>query len=138
MAERDGKGRFTKGQSGNPSGRPRKADELRKLLEGDAEVVARKIIDAAKGGDMNACRMVVERILPAVRPAHACVTFSLDESKPLADQARQILTAIAAGQMPPDQGKALLDALASLVRVVELDEIDRRLKAIEETNSVPS
>ncbi|GHE19998.1 DUF5681 domain-containing protein [Halomonas urumqiensis] len=136
MAERDSKGRFTKGASGNPSGRPRKADELRQLLEGDAEEVARKVLEVARGGDMNACRLVLERLVPAVRPAHACVTFELDEEKPLADQGRQILAAVATGALPPDQGKALLDALAALARVTEIDEIDRRLKAIEEASNV--
>ena len=69
MIKRNKRGQFTKGTTGNPGGRPRKADELRSLLEGDAEDVARKVIDAARGGDMNACKIVIERILPPIRPA---------------------------------------------------------------------
>ncbi|UYG01768.1 DUF5681 domain-containing protein [Halomonas sp. LR3S48] len=129
---RDAQGRFTKGQSGNPHGRPKKADELRSLLEGDAQEVAKKVLEAAKTGDMQACRLVLERLVPAVKPAQQPVEFDLDVDAPLADQARQILAAVAAGDLPADQAKALLDALAGVVRVVELDEVSRRLAALEE------
>lgn len=135
MAKRDSKGRFTKGSTGNPGGRPRKADELRSLLEGDAEEVARKVIAAAQGGDMNACKIVIERILPPIRPAHACVKFNFDPDAPLTDQARQILAAVAEGKLPPDQGRALMDGVAALSRVTEIDDLARRITAIEEQSS---
>jgi len=135
MAQRDKRGRFTKGQSGNPAGRPARADELRRLLDGDAEEVAAKVLEAAKGGDLRAAELVLARVVPVHRPAHAPVTFALDREAPLADQGRQVLAAIAAGEIPPDQGRSLLDALAALVRVVELDEIQRRLDTLEEQSN---
>ena len=131
---RDEKGRFIPGSSGNPDGRPRKADELRRLLAEGADEAAQAVLEAAKGGDMHACRLVLERLVPAVRPAHQPVSFDLDPVASLSDQARQILSAAAQGELPTDQAKALLDALAALVRVVELDEIQRRLDALEATN----
>lgn len=131
MASRDAKGRFASGQSGNPSGRPRAADELRRRLESGMDGAADAVLAAAKQGDMQACRLILERLLPAIRPAHAPVQFDFDENAPLAEQARQILAAVASGQLPPDQGRALVDAVAAVVRVVELDEIERRLNAIE-------
>ena len=129
---RDAKGRWVKGASGNPNGQPSRAAELRRLLAEGADEVAAQVLQAAQGGDMHAARLVLERLVPAVRPAHQPVNFEFDADAPLADQARQILSAAAQGELPADQAKALLDALADLVRVVELDEIDRRLKAIEE------
>ena len=135
MTQRDAKGRFASGQSGNPSGRPKAADELRRRLEGGMDGAADAVLAAAKQGDMQACRLILERLLPAVRPTYAPVEFDLDENAPLADQARQILAAVASGQLPPDQGRALVDAVAAVVRVVELDEIERRLNAIEGQNN---
>lgn len=129
---RDKQGRFAKGVSGNPNGRPAKSDELRKLLEGSADEVASKVLEAAAAGDMGAARLVLERCVPTQRPVYPAVIFDLDPDAPLADQAKQVLVAVSRGELPPDQGRALLDGIASLTRVVELDEIARRLAELEE------
>src|ERR671931_22659 len=65
---------FQKGQSGDPAGRPfgsrNKATVLMEgLLEGEAEAIARKAIEMAKGGDMAAIRMCMDRLAPARRGA---------------------------------------------------------------------
>lgn len=129
---RDNQGRFAKGASGNPNGRPAKSDELRRLLEGSADEVASKVLEAAAAGDMGAARLVLERCVPTQRPVYPAVIFELDPEAPLADQAKQVLVAVSRGELPPDQGRALLDGIASLTRVVELDEIARRLAELEE------
>lgn len=59
MVERDEKGRFTKGSSGNPAGRPRRATEERYLavlceavpLTRWRKIVERAVVDAEKGDD---------------------------------------------------------------------------------------
>lgn len=135
MSKRDAKGRFAAGQSGNPSGRPAKADELRRLLEGEADAVARKVLEAAANGDMGAARLVLERCVPTQRPVYPAVIFDLDPDAPLTDQARQVLAAVSKGELPPDQGRALLDGIASLSRVAQIDELARRIAELEELKS---
>lgn len=134
MSKRDAKGRFMKGVTGNPGGRPRQADELRRLLSQDAEKVAKKVLEMASAGDMQAARIVMERIVPAIKPASEPVTFELSGDS-LTEQAQSVLTAVAAGDLPPDQGKALVDSIGSLVRVMEQDEIRRRLEALESSGT---
>jgi Family of unknown function (DUF5681) len=60
------KNRFQEGQSGNPNGRPKgslNATTLaaQALLEGEAEALTRKAIDLAKGGDITALRLCIDR-----------------------------------------------------------------------------
>jgi hypothetical protein len=49
----------------------------------------------------------------------------------LTDQGRIILSAVASGNLAPAQGASLVGAIGSLARVIELDEMERRLSAIE-------
>ncbi|MEA3250552.1 MAG: DUF5681 domain-containing protein [Pseudomonadota bacterium] len=134
MAKRDPKGRFQPGTSGNPSGRPRAADELRRRLETGMTGAADAVLAAAENGDMAACRLILERLLPAIRPAHAPVEFDIDPAAPLADQGRAVLAAVAAGDLPPDQGRSLLDGIASLARITEIDELAARIEKLEGMN----
>lgn len=59
---------FQTGQSGNPKGRAKgsfnKRTELAKLLEPHAEKLVSKMIDLALGGDVNALRLCIERLIP--------------------------------------------------------------------------
>ena len=63
--------KFIKGQSGNPSGRPvgskNKVTEFRELLEDDVHALVSVLRDKALEGDMNAMRLVLERLVPKVQ-----------------------------------------------------------------------
>ena len=65
-------GRFVPGVSGNPAGKPpgaraRATHLAEKLMAGDAEAVVRAVIEAAKGGDMTAAKIILDRIAPPCR-----------------------------------------------------------------------
>lgn len=82
---------FRRGQSGNPSGKPKGARHkttlaVQALLEGEAEAISRKAIELAKAGDMTAIRLVLERILPQRKDAP--VKFDLPEANTVEDVAR--------------------------------------------------
>ena len=123
-------GTFKKGRSGNPGGRPGHINALRAKLATGSGAVADVVLGAAKNGDMQACRLILERMVPAIKPISECVHFEFAGDNPT-DQARSIMAAIAAGQIPPDQGRALIEALASVAKIAELDELSRRLEALE-------
>lgn len=71
----DGKGiavtKFVKGQSGNPAGRPigskNKCTQFRELLEDDLPALVSVLRDKALEGDMNAMRLLLERLVPKVQ-----------------------------------------------------------------------
>tara|TARA_A100001015_G_scaffold132744_1_gene147278 strand:+ start:417 stop:710 length:294 start_codon:yes stop_codon:yes gene_type:complete len=58
--------KFTKGQSGNPAGRPvgskNKSTQFRELLEDDLPALVSVLRDKAPEGDMNAMRLLLERL----------------------------------------------------------------------------
>ena len=63
--------KFTKGQSGNPAGRPvgskNKSTHFRELLEDDLPALVSELRDKALEGDMNAMRLLLERLVPKVQ-----------------------------------------------------------------------
>lgn len=131
--ERDKRGRFTKGQSGNPSGLTRKERQLLTMMGDDADSVAQIVIDAAKGGDMQACRLVLERVLPVRKARYEAVEFEIDDTT-LAGSAKSILAAVAGGDLPPDVGAMLLQSVAQTAKIIEIDELERRIAALEKGN----
>lgn len=123
-------GTFAKGHTGNAGGRPGNLANLRAKLTAGSDEVATVVLTAAKGGDMQACRLILERIVPALKPITEPVPFDLDDTD-LPSTARSIMRAIASGALPGDQGKVLLDAVLGMSRVIEVADLDLRLKALE-------
>jgi len=129
--------RWGKGQSGNPAGKPpgtrsRQAVMAEKLMQDDAGDVVRAVIDAAKGGDMTAARLVLERIAPPRKGRP--VVFDL----PRVETASDVLTAlgsvvqsVAAGTLTPEEGAAVAGLLEVKRRAIETVEIERRIAALE-------
>ncbi|WP_400769360.1 DUF5681 domain-containing protein [Methylosinus sporium] len=141
-SENSGKGRrgrpFQKGQSGNPAGKPKgarsKATMLaEKLMQGDAKEVVEAVLKAAKGGDMTAARIIMDRIAPARRDNP--VTFDMPKIERPADAVAAgaaILDAVANGDLTPDEAERLLKLLEGFVRMIETTELEERLKRLEE------
>jgi hypothetical protein len=69
---RDRRGRFARGRSGNPAGRPRGCRDhvnraARLPLAGEGAALTRKAVELPLAGDPTAMRLCVERILPPCR-----------------------------------------------------------------------
>ena len=79
--------------------------------------------------------LLLARAVPPLRPVSDPVAFDMPAGASLADQARAILTGVAAGRIDPIIGKALVDAVAAVANVAALDEIERRLSALEDGGS---
>ena len=130
--ERSSGGRFRAGQSGNPSGRPRsESAALRQQLAERAEGVLQAVLEAALNGDMMAAKMILDRVVPPLRPHAESVLIPVDAPVGPVSTAEAILAAAVAGKIPPDAAVQLLTATASLSRIIETAELQARLEALE-------
>ncbi len=126
------RGTFKKGISGNPSGRPKTEHTLlRQKLAVHGEEVARVVVQAALQGDIQAAKIVLERLCPPLKPSMAPVIITLPENPSIADTARAIIEHVADGQIAPDVAGQLVQAVAAFARVVEIDELATRLNTLE-------
>ena len=127
------------GQSGNPKGRPAGTGEVAKLraaIAGSVPAILESLTTAALAGDVQAARLLLERALPPIKPVEATQALSLPDGT-LTEQGRAVLASVAAGELAPGQGAALLGAIGTLARVAEIDELARRIDVLEEKNAKP-
>ncbi len=127
------------GQSGNPAGRPTGQSAITRLraqLEPDAPEILQTMVAAAKGGDVQAARLILERILPPVKPIEQCIELAM-VGDTLTDKGKAVLGAISTGELAPGQGSQLITAIGALARVIELDDLERRISELESFNAKP-
>ena len=133
--EKKKRGRWKAGESGNPSGRKPGTGEVAKLRDSIAKhlpAIIKQLVTKAKEGDAQAARLLLERVLPALKPIEQAVALSLPDGEGITGQGRAIVQAVAEGTIAPGQGAQLLAGLGSLARIVEIDELDARLTKLEE------
>ena len=122
------------GQSGNPKGRPTGTGEVAKLraaIAASVPAILQSLTDAAIAGDVQAAKVLLERVLPALKPAEQAQAVNIPEGT-LTDKGRAVLDAVATGGLAPGQGAALLTAIGTLARVAEIDELTERIKRLEQ------
>jgi hypothetical protein len=124
---------FKKGQSGNPAGRPKgihnQADLRRKIMGAVPEILA-ALEEAAKRGDPQAAKLLLDRAIPVLRPTDQPVSLPLGDD--LAANGRAVVAAVGEGRITPDQASTILQGLGALARVVEIDELVRRVEQLEQ------
>jgi len=136
MTAKSNRGRWKKGESGNPQGKPPGSGELQRLRAAISEHVPEiigKLVEGARGGDIQAARLILERVLPPMKAIEQAQPVNL-AGETLTEQGRAVLSAIASGELSAGQGAALIGAIATLGKVAELDELARRVAALEKTH----
>lgn len=128
--------KYQKGESGNPSGRPRGIQDrrmvFREALQDRAGELVNKAIEVALEGDTTALRMCLDRIIPPMKDLP--ITGVELGGYGLTQRAEAIYNATSAGELTPSEAGDLMALLTGFSRVKELDEIEKRLEALEERN----
>jgi hypothetical protein len=126
--------KFEPGNAGKPRGARHKATRaVEQLLEGEAEALTRRAIDAALSGDTTALRLCLERIAPARRGN----TVHLDLGGPvrtLADLQRAtgvLFDALAAGEVSTDEAANIATLFDKAGAAIERRDLEERVAALE-------
>lgn len=126
---------YRSGESGNKKGRPPgrldRRHRLRNLIDSHADELVTLAIAQARAGDMQALGLLLARAIAPVRAEAAPVAFARPVGTSASDWARSVLAAVADGQLAPDTGKHLIDAIAAVANITAIDEIEARVARLE-------
>lgn len=130
-------GRFVKGRSGNPAGKPpgtrnRATMLAEQLFDGEAEALARKALEMALSGDSTAMRLCVARILAPRRDRP--VAFALppiDSAADLHAAMAAVTEAVARGDITPREGAEFAQIVDTFIRAIDATDFERRLSQLE-------
>jgi hypothetical protein len=123
---RDANGRFVPGCSGNPAGKlpgtRNRATVLAEALQaGEAENIARVVIDKAVSGDAVAARFCLDRLSP--KPRGRAIRLDLPEGESAGGDVvamfNSALRALASGDITPDEAVAVARFLEGRLRVLK-------------------
>lgn len=132
--EKRKRGRWKAGESGNPKGRKPGTGEVAKLRDSIAShlpAIITQLVTKAKQGDSQAARLLLERVLPPIKPIEQPTMLILPNDGTLTAKAAAVLTAAAAGVLAPGQAAQLIAALGTLAKITEVDELAARITALE-------
>lgn len=131
---------WNKGQTGNANGRPvgsGKAQIVRRIVKdvfGSEDGAIKVVAELAKGGDLQACALLLSKTVPPLRSSHEPVTLVDAEAlgaMTASQRAALINEAAITGRLPPDVALLLLDGVERENRILESTELFERFEALE-------
>ena len=131
------KGKFAKGKSGNPKGRPKGSLNkvtlaVANLIESDAEAITKKAIEMAKAGDLTAIRICIERILPPRKVAPMQFPMpQIEKPEDVLPAVNAIISAVSMDKITVDQADALLRTIETARKSIETEELHRELNELQ-------
>ena len=123
---------FKKGQSGNPSGRPKDtttASKVRKQIDTAIPEVIDNVVSQALDGDMQAAKILIDRVCPPLKSQALPIQIPAGET--LTEAGYNVVDATMNGNVSPDIGASMITALSNQAKLVEMEELNKRLTRIE-------
>lgn len=130
-------GRWPKGTPGNATGRPpgsRNKSTLffEELLNGRGEALIQKAVALALKGDTTALRICLDRICPPRKERTLDIHLpDLTGPEQVSAALASIVTALGEGRITPGEAESLVRILESRVRIIEVEDLARRICELE-------
>src|ERR1700756_881671 len=118
---------FTKGQSGNPAGRPvgsrnKFTCEMQEALEESGLSLIRRLLELAGDGNTGAMRQCLDRLMGKHRPS-AVALPAPDSPNYVMTALTEIHRALGAGEIASDEAARLIDLVGRTARVLAMKAV---------------
>jgi hypothetical protein len=125
---------FKPGNPGRKKGSRNKATlAALAIMEGDAETISQKAVDLAKAGDLQAIRIVLDRLVAPRRDRPVNIVLpKIATSADLVAASAVIMASIADGTVTPSEAAALSATVSGVAKVIETYELSDRIARLEE------
>lgn len=130
--------KFQKGQSGNPKGKAKGTKNkatlaAEELLKGELNGICRRLIDEALEGNMQAIKLVLDRVLPVRKSPNVSISLpKLNSSSDALNALALITDAVGTAEISPDEGEVLSRIVNSYVKALEAYDFEKRLTDLEQ------
>ena len=104
---------------------------MRDALAADLGGIIDTVKARAMAGDMQAARIILDRLVPSLRPVEMPAVLAMPAGATLAGQAQAVIEAAAAGELAPGQAMQIVTALGGVAKIIEATELVRRIEALE-------
>lgn len=89
------------------------------------------MVEAAKGGNTSAAKILIERCIPTLKPSSPHINIGGISNKTLTGQGRDAIEAMCLDRITPEQCETILNAISKLSRIIEIDDLEKRIYNLE-------
>ena len=122
------------GGPGRPVGSRNKATlALDQIADDAGKAILEKMVEAAKGGDLRAAELALQRIWPARKSRPIALTLpAIQSASDVVAAVGAVADAVGTGEITPDEGQAVASILEAKRRAIETVDLEARLSALEQ------
>jgi len=103
-----------------------------RLLENQAAAITQKCISMAMQGDITAIKLCLSRLIPTKLEREISLEIPpIESSQDSLTAIATVLEAVGAGMITPNEAQAVASLLETHRRTFEVEEMERRLEALE-------
>ena len=121
------------GGPGRPEGSRNRATLILDQIAGSkAKEIMARVVQAAEGGDMRACELLLSRMWPPRKGSlRAYPIRSVESAADISAALGDVLRAVASGEMTGEEGATLAAIIETQRKAIEIVELEARIAALE-------
>ncbi|MGE4572944.1 DUF5681 domain-containing protein [Parachlamydia sp.] len=131
-------GKFRKGQSGNPQGKAKGTKNratlaAEQVLQSDLDNICHKLIEEALTGNIQAIRLVLDRVLPIKRDRDIKIRLPKLQTTDDAVKAMSlIIESVSCGNITPSEGEAMSKVVDAFMKAIQVYDVEKRVVKLEQ------